>query len=378
MAVACDAPVVINCSGGGPQNALRRAKPGGFVFGWGLAGEDQCVRDASRAGLEVIAANWSYNLPLFAADPAPILPQTLAPTPPVADNDAGTRYVAFIESDGDNITWTMIDFATAPKFFANPVRGSEPYGWSMAVSTLALLGSDAWNYYPRAATPDDEFIQIGLTGYGFLDDTPPVEITRQAVLLDPTLERANVHEMTAFTDKHWDSPASVAAYQNVVDHCPALRAILPLQYMPYAAGAGHLLWCQRDGKRVPVLPPRTDLWDDNQGDLASPPDKVAEVLNRWAAQPQHSAEDTYCWAIIHAWTDFGHHTAGSSRRKPAPPDFPRTFAWSNPPNSSTASTAPPTREVRFAYSRFQDACKVSSGGGWRPPGGIGSPCSEAA
>ena len=90
---------------------------------------------------------------------------------------------------------------------------------------------------------------------------------------------------------------------------------MPLQYMPYAAGAGHILWCQRDGQRIPVLPPRTDIWDDNQGDLAGPPDKVAEVLNRWAADPPKTLSDTYAWVIVHAWTDFGHNTAGVSAAK---------------------------------------------------------------
>ena len=317
MAVACDAPVVINCPRGGLPEILHRAQPGGFMFGWGLEGEDQCVRDASRAGLEVVAANWSYNLPLFTSDPAPILPQRTGNSTTVlsSSDKPGTRYVAFIESDGDNVTWTMSDFATAPKFFANPARGSLPYGWSLAVGGLSVLGTDAWDYYTKAATPDDEFVQIGLTGYGFLDDTPAADITRQATLLNGYLEKANVHSMIAFTDKHWDSPESRAAFQNVVDHCPTLRGVMPLQYMPYAAGAGNLLYCHRDGKRVPILPPRTDIWDDNQGDLAGPPDKVASVLNHWAEQPQKTLADTYAWVIVHAWTDFGHNTAGVSAAK---------------------------------------------------------------
>lgn len=318
MAVACDAPVVINCSGGGLPEVLRRARPGGFMFGWGLEGEDQCVRDASRAGLEVVASNWSYNLPLLASDPVPLLAQSSPPLPSPAEHadKPGTRYLAFIESDGDNITWTMGNFASGRTFFANPARGTLPYGWSMTVSTLGALGPDAWNYYVHAATPEDDFVHIGLTGYGFLDDTPPGEITRQAAILNPYLERANVHSMIAFTDKHWDSPASRDAYQNIVDHCSALRAILPLQYMPYAAGQGALLWCHRDGKRVPVLAPRTDIWKiDDQGDFAAPPDRVAAILNHWADQPQKELPDTYAWVIVHAWSDFGNGNAGVGAAK---------------------------------------------------------------
>ncbi len=315
MAVACDAPVVINCPRGGLLQALRRAKPGGFMFGWGLDGEDQCVRDASRAGLEVVAANWSYNLPLLASNQDALVPQA-SPLPPLPQANAdqpGTRYLAFIESDGDNITWTMGNFASGKNFFANPTRGTLPFGWSMTVSTLGELGTDAWNHYVRAATPNDDFVHIGLTGYGFLDDTPPADITRQSTLLNPYLERSNVHCMIAFTDKHWDSPDSRNAYQNIVDHCPALHAILPLQYMPYAAGQGALLWCHRDGKRIPILPPRTDIWKTNdQGDFAAPPERVATVLNRWAAQPQTGLSATYAWVIVHAWSDFGHGVVGVS------------------------------------------------------------------
>ena len=318
MAVACDAPVVINCPHGGLPEALRRARPGGFVFGWGLEGEDQCVRDASRAGLEVVASNWSYNLPLLAADPVALLPQASpAPLPLGASvGPPGTRYLAFIESDGDNITWTMGNFASGKNFFANPARGTLPFGWSMTISTLGELGPDAWNHYVQAATPNDDFVHIGLTGYGFLDDTPPAEITRQSTLLNAYLARANVHSMIAFTDKHWDSAASRNAYQNIVDHCPALHAILPLQYMPYAAGQGALLWCNREGKRVPILPPRTDIWKINdQGDFAAAPDRVAAILNRWASQPQKDLSDTYAWVIVHAWSDFGHGVVGVGAAK---------------------------------------------------------------
>lgn len=318
MAVACDAPVVINCPHGGMPEALRRARPGGFMFGWGLEGEDQCVRDASHAGLEVVASNWSYDLPLLASAHVALVPQTSpAPLPLNANADPpGTRYLAFIESDGDNITWTMGDFGSAKNFFANPARGTLPFGWSMTVSTLGELGPDAWNYYVHAATSNDDFVHIGLTGYGFLDDTPPADITRQSALLNPYLERANVHSMIAFTDKHWDSPASKNAYQNIVDHCPTLRAILPLQYMPYAAGQGALLWCHRDGKRIPILPPRTDIWKiDDQGDFAAPPDRVAAILNRWAARPPKELSDTYAWVIVHAWSDFGNGVVGVSAAK---------------------------------------------------------------
>ena len=186
----------------------------------------------------------------------------------------------------------------------------------MTVSTLGELGTDAWNHYVHAARPEDDFVQIGLTGYGFLDDTPPADVARQSTLLNGYLERANVHSMIAFTDKHWNSPASKNAYQNIVDHCPALRAILPIQYMPYAAGQGALLWCSRDGKRIPVLSPRTDIWKiDGQGDFAAPPDRVASVLNRWASQPQRELPDTYAWVIVHAWSDFGNGVVGVGAAK---------------------------------------------------------------
>ena len=53
--------------------------------------------------------------------------------------------------------------------------------------------------------------------------------------------------------------------------------------MPYAAGQGALRWCNRDGKRTPGLPPRTDIWKiEGQGDFAAPPNRVAAILNRWA------------------------------------------------------------------------------------------------
>ena len=316
IAVACDALVVLNCRGGGFEEMLQRAAPGGLVFGWGLTPEDRFVSAISKRGLEMVASNWSYNVPVLASVPVALpLPRKDEKAPP-ASPDPTTRYVAFLESDGDNITWLTGDYTSGASFFAHPERGTLPFGWSVALPALHELASDTWQYLVRSATPADDFIQFGLTGYGFVDETPENALATQASALEPHLRNSNVHALALFTHEQWNSPAAMRSFDTIVKNCPSLHGVLPLQYAPYAAGRGALTWRKRGSERIPVLSARAAIWKVGKPTLeAGAPEDVAVVLNQWASKPSAALEDRCSWVVVHAWSQFDNGVTGFGAAK---------------------------------------------------------------
>ena len=76
---------------------------GGRILGWG-PDEHTNVSIASKHGIDVIAADWSYNLSVLSS-------YKCSPQIQKIDNNLkeedGVHYVTFIMSDGDNMQWLL-------------------------------------------------------------------------------------------------------------------------------------------------------------------------------------------------------------------------------------------------------------------------------
>jgi len=299
---------------GGAQQAaaMARVTPGSPVLGWGFGGEDTFTGAASRHGLFITATNWCWNLPATGcgetglAAPLPRLNQ--APSP-VAD-DGRQRYVSFILSDGDNVQWAMGNYLHHPDYWACPERGRMPYGWGLPAVDLAQLCPMALDYVAETRKAGDDFVLYGAGGYYYPDQfaslrNDPLALARHAGRLNPYLARLGISTM-ALIGMDWDSDASRAAYSAYAAQMPALRAIWALQYAPYSAGGGQVLWTKRpDGSELPVVSARGELWA-HRGNYAraGSPEKVAALLNEWARQPVTKPEDRFGWVVVHAWSPF--------------------------------------------------------------------------
>ena len=250
--VAANVLVTEYHKGGGYRRSLKLMRIGGLVLGWD--GHEYHVTDAaSRFGLRVVASDWASDIPLlssgrtglqlsggFAIRPHNDLPVHLNPK---------RHYVTFISSDGDNVQWALNVFIKNHHTWRDPLRGKIPFGWSLPMQDLLQVCPYELNYLRSTAKPRDGFVQFS-TGYFYWDHFGAARggvdalgpILRRTSLF---LNRLQLHTMISFT-VDWNSPQAVAAYRQAALNIPKLRALFTIQFDPYAAGRGKIIWIRRE------------------------------------------------------------------------------------------------------------------------------------
>ncbi|MGC8541943.1 MAG: hypothetical protein ACP5QA_15140, partial [Phycisphaerae bacterium] len=108
----------------------------------------------------------------------------------------------------------------------------------------------------------------------------------------------------SFTVK-WNSPSALAAYRLAALNIPKLRALFTIQFDPYAAGRGKIIWIRRNGgPPLPVLSALASIWNMPKNVYAGSPGHVARLLNRWASKPVRNVDNRFTWVVVHAWSRF--------------------------------------------------------------------------
>ena len=120
---------------------------GGRILGWG-PDEHTNVSIASSFGIDMIAADWSYNLSVLSSYPSTSKVQNINKEVPEED---GVHYVTFIMSDGDNQQWLLGSNYNTKDWFGSPYRGNFNLGWSLSPS-LYYLAPTVFNKYYEAAS----------------------------------------------------------------------------------------------------------------------------------------------------------------------------------------------------------------------------------
>jgi hypothetical protein len=308
--VAANVLVTQYHNGGGYHRALRYMHIGGIVLGWD--GHEYHVTDAaSRFGLRIVAADWASNIPLLSSGSTGLQFKSLAiqphKAPPIRFNPE-KHYVAFISSDGDNVQWALDGFIAGRHTWSDPLRGKIPFGWSLPMEDLLQVCPYELNYLCTTAQANDGFVQFS-SGYFYWDHFgvsrggPDAlnSVLRRASLF---LNRLGLHTMISFTVK-WNSPQALAAYRRAALEIPKLRALFTIQFDPYAAGRGKIIWIHREhGPFLPVLSAKAAIWNMPKNVYAGSPGHVARLLNRWAARPVRNADDRFTWVVVHAWSRF--------------------------------------------------------------------------
>ena len=310
--VAADALVTEYRKGGGYQRSLKFMNNGGIVLGWD--GHEYHVTDAaSRFGLRVVAADWASDIPLLSSGATGLhAPKGLSVRPhkalPIHSNPE-KHYVAFISSDGDNLCYAMGGaFFNSQHFWNDPIRGKIPFGWSLPMEDLLQVCPYELKYLRTSAKPTDGLVQFG-SGYFYWDHFGAARGGADA--LDPVLRRASLflnrlglHTMISFTVS-WNSPQALAAYRRAAVNIPNLRALFTIQFDPYAAGRGKIIWIRREnGPPLPVLSAKAAIWNMPKNIYAGSPGHVARLLNRWAAKPVRNMGNRFTWVVVHAWSRF--------------------------------------------------------------------------
>ena len=311
--VAANALCVLNAPKGGYRRAIALMRPGGIVFGWGI-GEFHLVNLASRWGLRVVASNWSVNIPVLSAG-ASIARRGLHVAPARQGGepmkfDRQRHYVAFLLSDGDNLQWLMGGFFWSHAWWLSPQRGKIPFGWGVCASGLYQADPYVLRYLFRSAKAGDDFVYYPAYFYpdrfgaarGGLKALVPA-LRRE----DTLMRRLGLHLTYQITAGNWDSPACLKTYRLEARYMPSVRAILPVQYDPYAAGRGRIIWIKRPhGAPLPFISAFSAIWrQPHNSPVMGSPRYVAALLNRWAARRNTPLNQHFAWVVVHAWSRFG-------------------------------------------------------------------------
>jgi len=307
--VAMRAPV-IGESGTLYERMLERLRPGSPLLGWGIGLEDAQTGPASEYASFQTATNWCANLPLLSSGETGLnygFKPFAAPPDRNTMPEDGIRYVSFILSDGDNVQWLMLNFCKgeeAQQYWASPARGTIPFGWTMCAMDLLQLCPYTLDYLRDTATPKDDFLLLG-GGYYYPDwfgrkRSGADWLAMQARRTAKDMDACGVNLLMVNVQK-WDSPEAARAYETYAREMPNLRGLFVIQYAPYTGGGGTIRWVNG----LPVITARNAIWG-GRGEYPreGTPNRVARLLNEWAAQPVRCEEDRFAWVIVHAWSWF--------------------------------------------------------------------------
>ena len=278
------------------SSVLARMEPNSMVFGWG-EDEFNLVQSASAGGVGVHAADYCLNLSALTRFQVPLAQkQPAAPvlgTLPVTGGSAApakVHTVCFLMSDGDNLQWTLGDFAASKLWYGSPNRGKTSIGWTLppALSELAPTALDAlYRMAGNVSGARDYFVAAPSgTGYMYPEALPPAELDGAAALTGAFMAKADMHILNIIGNDR--NPKYFAPYLRL----KAIDAIIYYPYINYAGLAGDIFFVE--GK--PVIGGFSEL---RVG--ANSPAGLAAKINARPKDPL--SKDGYSLVPVHVWTN---------------------------------------------------------------------------
>jgi hypothetical protein len=314
------------------ERALARLEPDSPILAWGMGDEYHLTEPVSRWGSWQSATNWCLNLPALSTegigDTIPVA--QVRPRRPLELWDLrweeNVHYASFLMTDGDNVQWLMGDFPFGGEkaWWNSPARGKFPMGWGTCAADLAQLCPYALTHLVGTATPRDDLVLLG-GGYYYPDHFGKERKNVDTLRIHARRIRGYMR-MTGMRVLHmnaakWDCPECVRAYTTFAEEIPELEGMMMIQYAPYSAGQGKVLWVKRrDGSLMPVVSARFGMWAHSPFPDDGPPAEVARRINAMppvTTRRVSSAEPVaapagpvpldapgFSWITVHCWSWF--------------------------------------------------------------------------
>lgn len=270
-------------------------KGNGICLGWG-PDEFINVSTASKYGVEIVAADWSYNLTVLSGFPLITIPKKASP-PIVQENNV--HYVTFLMSDGDNQQWNLGNNYSVYKWFGHPNRDKLSLGWTMSPSLYYLAPIVFKLYYESISSEKEEnnFI-VSPSGNGYIF---PSKYDKNK--LDSFIDKLNkymkcvnqkyvaVIDDSSFHDVElWDK---FTAKSNI-------DGIFYLDYKRHDKFEGEILW----SNDKPIVSCRDLLWDTIQNE-----DELVEKINERVRMGETDVKkpSAYTFVYVHVWSKGVHN-----------------------------------------------------------------------
>ena len=285
---------------------LEKTAPLSPVIGWNGEDEGKATRRVSEWALFNTASNRVMNLPVLSAGAREARPAPLEGGPRSAQGTGPS--VAFMLSDGDNLSWVLGEITHAPDSLANAARGRHAFSWTTPMATLSQLAPDGFEMVRERLGPLDGVAEFG-GGYFF----PEVFGARRgegdwlaayARKLAPHMQASGVTVLHLLVMEDALSAETRAACAVLAASIPGLEGITLNQYHPYEGGGGGLFWVRNaEGEEIPAVSATWALWAGGDTSSRGGPSHLAGLVNAWREKGPQDAV-AHRWAVVHAWSDF--------------------------------------------------------------------------
>ena len=292
-----------------PGDVYTFLKPNAVLFGW-YAGEMGGVTASSQRNIITMPSDHSYNLSFHSGFFTDVIHTPKTPSDSAYTAAAGKHHVAFVYSDGDNITWLANDGARDPTRFAAAAKGTAqiPVGWSISPA-LPYYAPIVMDYMYTAALPTDNFV-AGVSGYGYIYQGKYASMADLDAFTAQTAEamrRSGLHYVEVIEeDKSGNEIILPIEVLNSYTAHDQIKGIIYKTGSHYVAGKGRLRW----SNVKPVVAIRETLWntsgntlpDNNLTDNARQADvnAMADRIKGYAKNP--NTIGGYTLINVHAWT----------------------------------------------------------------------------
>lgn len=264
---------------------------GGRILGWG-PDEHTNVSLSSKYGIDMIAADWCYNLSILSSYKS-------SPQNQKIDNnfkeEDGVHYVTFIMSDGDNMQWLLGSNFTMKNWFGSPYRGNFNLGWSISPSIYNLAPTVFNKYYQSTySSKYKDYFVVSASGNGYMYPSkyPYEKLGNYTKRLNKYMSEVDqkyvlILDDEAFYKKYlWDKYTCN----------PNIDALLYLNYDKNNAYAGKIIW----SNNKPIISCRDLLW----GGLEDEDQLITNINNRIDSGYTNIKDpNSYTFVYVHVWSN---------------------------------------------------------------------------
>lgn len=273
------------------ESIFKSMDDNGHCLGWG-PDEHTNVTIASKYGIDVTAADWSYNLSVLSSYPS---------TPQKQRQDAnfkgedGVHYVTFIMSDGDNQQWMLGSNYSAKNWFGSNYRGDFNLGWSINKSLYYLAPTVFHKYYDSANSSKyfDNFVTSPSgNGYMYPSKFPINKLDSYTNILSEYMKNVDQNYVLILDDEAlyktnvWDKYTS---HDNI-------HGLLYLNYYKNNSYEGKIVW----SNNKPIVSCRDLLWWglESENNLI---DNINKRINLGYTDIKNP--NSYSFVYVHVWSN---------------------------------------------------------------------------
>ena len=261
-----------------------------ICLGWG-PDEFINVSTASKYGVSIVAADWSYNLTVLSSFPSiPINQKSLMNLPSKKD----VHTVTFIMSDGDNQQWNLGTNYSSPKWYGSSYRGTFNLGWSLSPSLFYLTPTVFNLYYNNAASGSyNDYFVVSPSGNGYMY---PSKFDKNSLgpyinNLDDYMKKVDqkyvsiIDDSSFYNNELWDKFTTK----------PNIQGLFYLDYHMHNKYHGEIIW----SNNKPIVSCRDLLWKG----LESEEELVKNINQRVnSGQTDIHNSNSYTFVYVHVWS----------------------------------------------------------------------------